>query len=967
MSRRRSEATLLVARTTFRLVRDPVQPSPRHYNRSATLRLAASNRHHVALRSGSLSNLTRRGASLIVRSVNLGLLSLVLVFLVGTTSAFSKEVTDPGTTVLRDNWFIQPSADVHAGGEAISSVGFSTRDWYPATLPSTVMSALVEDKVYPDPYTGLNLRSIPGTTYPIFEDFSNVPMPPASPFRQSWWYRTEFKLPPEYSGRTVWLGFDGINYRANVWMNGVQIASSENVVGTWRLFNLNVTSSVKPGQANSLAVEIFPPQPRDLAITLVDWAPMPPDKEMGIWRDVHITTTGPIALRYPAVLTKLDLPSADRAMLTIRAELTNASDHPVECLVKGHIENLSFEQTVHLGPKETQVVHITPEKFPQLIIANPRLWWPAQVGRQDLYPLDLTVEVLGQVSDSAHTRFGVRQVTSKIDEKGHRIFQINGKNILIRGAGYSFDLLLRSSPEKQQAELNYVRDLNLNTVRLEGKLENEHFFDLADEMGILVMPGWCCCDQWENWPAWDKETETIAGDSLRDQIRRLERHPSVISWMYGSDFAPPPRIEKLYLGILQELDWPNPSISSAAGRTTTVGPSGVKMTGPYEYVAPSFWYLDTRHGGAFGFNTETSPGPAIPPVASLRRMLPPDHLWPIDSVWEYHAGGMSHTLNVFTEALNKRYGPAKSVDAYALKAQMQAYEAHRAMMEAYGRNKYTSTGIIQWMLNNAWPSMIWHMYDWYLRPAGSYFGVKKACEPLHVQYSYDDRSIVVVNSYYQPFANLKVTAKVYNLDMTEKFSKDAELNVGSDSSTLVFTLPVIDGLSTTYFVSLTLVSEGQVKSRNFYWLSNREETIDWSRQEEDSTGEYDISTWSPTKTFADYTALNTLPRVNLDVSAKYKKDGQEGSTTVTVHNPTSTLALAVHLTVNKSSSGRVRREGEADNEILPVLWQDNYFALLPGETRQVTATYQIGDKNNATPGVEIDGWNVNRKTADIQQ
>ena len=174
---------------------------------------------------------------------------------------------------------------------------------------------------------------------------------------------------------------------------------------------------------------------------------------------------------------------------------------------------------------------------------------------------------------------------------------------------------------------------------------------------------------------------------------------------------------------------------------------------------PSFWYLDTRHGGAFGFNTETSPGPAIPPVASLRRMLPPDHLWPIDSVWEYHAGGMSHTLNVFTEALNERYGPAKSVEEYSLKAQLQAYEAHRAMMEAYGRNKYTSTGIIQWMLNNAWPGMIWHMYDWYLRPAGSYFGVKKACEPLHVQYSYDDRSIVVVNSYYQPFANLKVTAK----------------------------------------------------------------------------------------------------------------------------------------------------------------------------------------------------------------
>jgi exo-1,4-beta-D-glucosaminidase len=902
-----------------------------------------------------------------LRIVNLGFLSLVVISLVGTTAASSKEVTDSATMVLRDNWFIEPSADVHAPGEAISSVGFSTRDWYPATLPSTVMSALVEDKVYPDPYTGVNLRSIPGTTYPIFEDFSNVPMPPGSPFRQSWWYRTEFKLPPEYSGKTVWLGFDGINYRANVWLNGVQIASSEDLAGTWRLFNLDVTRAVKPGQTNSLALEVFPPQPRDLAITLVDWAPMPPDKEMGIWRNVHITATGPIALRYPAVVTKLNLPLTDRAMLTIRAELTNASDHLVEGLVRGHIENLAFEQAVRLGPKETQLVHITPEKFPQLIIANPRLWWPVQVGRQDLYPLDLTVEVDGQVSDSAHIRFGVRQVTSNIDEKGHRIFQINGKNILIRGAGYSFDLLLRSSPERQQAELNYVRDLNLNTVRLEGKLENDHFFDLADEMGILVMPGWCCCDQWENWPAWDKENETIAVDSLRDQIRRLERHPSVISWMYGSDFAPPPRIEKLYLGILQDLEWPNPSISSASGRTTTVGPSGVKMTGPYEYVAPSFWYLDTRHGGAFGFNTETSPGPSIPPVDSLRRMLPPDHLWPIDSVWEYHAGGMSHTLNVFTEALNERYGPAKSVEDYALKAQLQAYEAHRAMMEAYGRNKYTSTGIIQWMLNNAWPSMIWHMYDWYLRPAGSYFGVKKACEPLHVQYSYDDRSIVVVNSYYQPFGNLRVTAKVYNVDMIEKFSKDSALNVGPDSSTHVFTLPTIDGLSTTYFVSLTLTSEGQVKSRNFYWLSTREETIDWGRQEEDPTGEYDISTWSPTKTFADYTALNTLARIDLEVTAQNERDGQEGSTKVTVHNPTSTLALAVHLKVNKSSSGRVSREGAADDEILPVLWQDNYFALLPGETRQVTATYRIGDRNNATPSVEVDGWNVNRKTADVQR
>ena len=889
-----------------------------------------------------------------------------LSLLVAIPIALVAGVSSDNQVLLRENWFIQSSADARSDGPTISRTGFSTQGWYPATLPSTVLSALVEDMVYPDPYVGINLRSIPGTNYPIFEDFSNIQMPPSSPFRQSWWYRTEFKLPAEYKGKTMWLEFDGVNYRANVWMNGVQVASSEQLEGTWRLFRFDVSSVAKPGDNNALAIEVFAPQPHDLAITLVDWAPMPPDKDMGVWRDVRILATGPIAMRYPAALPSLHLPSTDQAAVTVRTELTNASEQVVDAVLKGRIEDRAFEQPVRLAPKETRVVRFTPEKFPQLTFANPRLWWPIQAGKQELYPLDLSVELEGQVSDATHIRFGIRQISSKIDENGHRLFQINGKNILIRGAGYSFDMLLRSSTERQQAELNYVRDLNLNAVRLEGKIENDHFFDLADQMGIMVLPGWCCCDQWENWSEWDQENERIAGESLRDQLRRLERHPSVIAWFYGSDFAPPPKIENLYLQIMQQEDWPNPSISSAGARTTTVGPSGVKMTGPYEYVAPSFWYLDTRHGGAFGFNTETSPGPAIPPIESLRRMLPADHLWPIDSVWEYHAGGMSRTLGVFTEALNQRYGPSNSAEEYSMKSQVQAYEAHRAMMEAYGRNKYTATGIIQWMLNNAWPSMIWHTYDWYLRPAGSYFGVKKACEPLHVQYSYDDRSVVVVNSYYQRSADLKVSAKVFNLDMTQMFSKDAQVSVGPDSSTRVLTLPSISGLSGTYFVSLTLESGGQIASRNFYWLSTREETLDWSREEQDTSGQYDISTWTPTKDFADYTALNSLPKINLEATAQTRDDGEERSTTVTLRNPTSTLAFDVHLKVNRVTSHRVSRDEQEDSEILPVLWQDNYFSLLPGETRQITASYRIKKESRATPSVELEGWNVNRMIVQAQ-
>ena len=786
--------------------------------------------------------------------------------------------------LLRQNWAIQSSADVRESGAALSVAGFRPpRAWHPATLPTTVFSALVAARVYPDPYFGTNLRSAPGVSYPIGFNFSNAPMPADSPFHRPWWFRTEFKLPAEYRGKTLWLGFDGINFRANVWLNGKQIAASDKLAGAWRLFEFDVTAAAKPGGANALAIEIFPPEPGDLAITFVDWNPLPPDKGMGLWRDVSITATGPVAIRYPVVTTHLTV----GAQLTVRAELKNASAQPIEGMLKGKIEKMEFSQPVKLAAHETKVIH-----FAQLKVPSPRLWWPAQVGAQNLYPLDLAFETGGTTSDTNHTEFGIREVTSELDAKGHRLFHINGKNILIRGAGYTFDMLLRSSEERQEAELRYVRDMNLNAVRFEGKLEDDHFLELCDRMGILVLAGWCCCDHWEKWAQWDKEDEVVAAESLRDQLRRLARHPSVFDWLYGSDNPPPPKIEQLYLDVIKDVEWPNPYQSSATAKKTPAGDTGVKMTGPYEYVAPSYWLLDTKAGGAHGFNTETSPGPAPPPIESLRRMLPADKLWPINSDWDYHAGGgQFKNIGVFTEALTKRYGPAKSAEEYARKAQVMAYEGHRAMFEAFGRNKYTSTGVIQWMLNNAWPGMIWHLYDWYLRPGGSYFGVKKACEPLHVQYSYDDRSIVVVNSFYQPFANMKVVATAYNLDMSVKFSREAKVNAEPDSSTRVFTLPEIAGLSGTWFLSLKLEDPSDdTVSENFYWFSTTPETLQW-----------DKGTWytTPTRTFADYTALETLPPVTLKVTSK----STDHSTTVTVTNPSKSLAFAVHLKVKKDTNG----------------------------------------------------------------
>ena len=891
-------------------------------------------------------------------------ISLLLPFLLSSSliaqekpsHAQSSHHSSENKLVLREGWNLQTSAKVEAKGAVISTPGFSAKGWHEATVPTTVVAALVKDKTYPDPFFAMNLRSFPGMNYPIGGNFSNIPMAPDSPFAVSWWYRKQFAMPAAYKGKTVWLKFDGINYRANIWLNGKQIANSDDVAGAWRTYEFNVTSAAKPGAENVLAVQAFAPTDHDLAITFVDWNPAPPDKNMGLWRDVYLTASGPVAVRYPTVVSKLNLPADDVAQLTVTAQVKNSTNEAVKGKLKGQIENVTFEQDVELAPNEAKDVPFTPYRFDQLVFSKPRLWWPAQMGTPNLYPLQMEFEVNGAISDESHTEFGIREVTSDFNSIGGRAFHINGKNILIRGGGWTPDMMLRWNSERVRDQFRYVRDMGLNTVRLEGKLEPQEFFDLADHEGILVMAGWCCCDFWERWPRWQPKDFEIAKQSLRDQIYRLRSHPSLVMWLNGSDNAPPPDVEQMYLDVEKDLLWPNPVVSSATGKKTSVtGNSGVKMSGPYEYVAPSYWETDTPEGqpgrkqcnaggcgGAYAFNTETSMGPAVPPVESIREMVGKDHMWPIDDVWNYHAGGGEFkTINVFSEALANRYGKSDNVNDFAIKSQMQTYEGVRAMYEAYSRNKYESTGVIQWMLNNAWPSMIWHLYDYYLRPAGGYFGAKRAMEPLHPIYGYDDHSIWLVSSQYEDAKGLKLTTKIYNLDMTEKFSQENSVDAPADSTAKVFTLPDVADLSPTYFLVLHLQdSTGKVVGSNFYWLSTKPETIDWAK-----------STWwmTPTASYADFTTISQLAKVKLRVADRTERKGEEAVTHVTLENPSKSLAFFIRLKVDKGAKGE---------EILPVIWEDNYISLLPGEKREVTATYRASELGTAKPAVEVSGWNI---------
>jgi exo-1,4-beta-D-glucosaminidase len=862
-----------------------------------------------------------------------------------------------GEMALQENWQLQSACKVEAPGEIVSTAGFSPAGWTKTSVPSTVLAAQVANGEFKDIFFADNVRKLPGM------DRSADP----NPYKCRWWYRTEFRLPQDFKGRHVWLRFNGINGRANVWLNGKILAGP--VAGAYRIHEWDATPFIDREGTNVLAVEVSAPGDEDFGIAFVDWNPTPPDRSMGLWRDVSLLASGPVRLRYPAVATHFPDRSLARADLTVRAELHNDTKAAVEGTLHGAFEKVVFEKKITLAPGESRSVVLTPEEFPQLRITHPELWWPVGLGAQKLHRLTMNFETDGTVSDTQSAMFGIREITGELygpSPKPGEVFdnndgsvriktdtrpfllRVNHRPVLIRGGGWAPDMLLRSSPERLRAEFAYIRDMHLNAIRLEGKLQDDELFDLADREGILILAGWCCCDRWEHWDKWQAEDLAIATDSLRTQMLRLRSRASLALWMNGSDHHPPADIEQAYRKVLAETGWPNAVTSSATSKATPVsGATGVKMSGPYDYVPPAYWLMDKDNfGGAYGFNTETSPGAAIPELSSLKKFMPA--AWPMGDVWDFHAGaGNMNKLGHFNESMTAIYGAPKGLDDYLFKAQAMAYDGERAMFEAYGRNKYDSTGVIQWMLNNGWPSVMWHLYDYYLQPAGGYFGTKKACEPLHIQYSYDDRSIVVVNNGNRSFKSLTAEAELYDFNLRRLFVRKVRLTSTADAVQRLFVIPDDTINSDVYFVRLKLSdASGRIVSRNFYWLPKKTSVFDWSLEHE---REHPYYSWV-TRT-EDLSMLNQLKKVHIEASAVVA-GGK--SVRVRLRNPSNSLAFQVHLSLVDQKSGE---------EILPVLWDDNYISLLPGESREVVARYPSA---TGARRLEVNGWNIAAEAVPVE-
>jgi len=848
---------------------------------------------------------------------------------------------------LSENWKIQSSKSILESGEIISKTFTNNDNWIPASVPSTVLGTLVENGHYKDPFFGENLKQIP-------TDIFEVP----------WWYATSFDLEEHQANNTAQLDFDGINHKANVWLNGKLIADSNTIDGAFRITSIDVSAHTITGK-NILAIEVIPPVPGDFSIGYVDWNPAPPDGNMGVFRPVTLKLNNGVAIENLFVQTKVNLSNLKEADLTISAQVVNYTNKTISGKLIGKIESVIFEQEVSIEAHNSKTVEFSVKDHAQLNFQDPRLWWPIHLGDPDMYDLDLQFKSNDIITDQTKTRFGIREIEDYWLNDIHRGYKVNGQKVMIKGGGWTDDLFLMDNDESLEAQIKYVKQMNLNCVRLEGFWGKDHkLYDLCDENGILLMVGWSC--HWEHeihmgvpvnerfGGVYKPEHIDHVSKAWEEQVIWLRNHPSIFVWTVASDKVPITALEEKYIETFAKYDPTRPYLNSTGGVgsdqhvigsedviSEISGSSGVKMLGPYAYTAPVYWYTNTHLGGAYGFNTETGPGAQVPQIDSLKKMIPKDKLWPISDVWDFHCGRYEFAdLSRFTEAITERYGKANSLEDFDKKSQAMNYELMRPMFEAFQVNKKKATGVVQWMLNAAWPKMYWQLYDYYLNPTGAFYATQKACLPLSLIYNYGDDQIYLINDYLHDKNNLQARIRVYDIQSNLLLDKNLDTKALKDSSTSIFELKEIKDLTSTYFLDLRLIGEDKKEiSNNFYWLSTKEETLDY----EADLGEFAYHT--PSKEYADLTLLNTLPKVNLDISHKFEIDGKKQKITVEIINNSDKIAFLINLKLIEKESGEI---------ILPVFWEDNFINLLAGEKRTITAGF---DSAKASELI-VEGWNL---------
>lgn len=792
-------------------------------------------------------------------------------------------------------------------------------------------------------------------------------------FNSDWWFRSSFSLAKkDIQNSLILLHINGINYKSDIYLDGKLIETQKNIIGTFVKYTLDITSSIKDeNNVHYIAFKIKRPYNQwlgeeilsnqtDLATTFVDWNPESPDSNMGIWQPIDIQIIPKNISIISSAFINTKIINEKNSNLEIYFYINNWENKTIYNNISiqlGDFINFTL-YNVTLKSKEEKQISLNSKDYQQLEIDNSKLWWPYQMGEPKLH--NFTIKVMSNENFYVYKReIGLRQVNSELDEhENRRVYKINNKKILLKGAGWSPDIFLRQSPENYYDHINYVRDMELNVIRLEGNSEGEEFYDYCDKLGILIISGWCCCDSWQRWDDWSLEDEKVGNKSVITQIRKLSPHPSVIIFILGSDMSPTNGIEEKWREIFQKENWPNEILSSANVDPREGYKTGVKMTGPYSWVPPNYFYLEEsrtiHNGGAWGFLTEGGPGENPLRKGSFEKIFNDENRYNyMSESWKYHCGkqgGSFADLDKFILPINERYGKILDFDDFQKKSMAAVYEGHRAMFEAYICHKYNSTGVIQWMLNNAWPSNIWHLYDYFFAPTPAYFATKKAGERIHVLYNYEDSYIYLLNNYFDDFKN-NFFLSVYIISVLDgnEILYNNSYNFSSiKGDEIIKVCKLKNDYENTFIIHFEYSFDYNGESysyTNTYWLNKEMDQMDF-----DDKTFYNVAITN----YTNFTLLQNLPKTNLNMEIIEKKIFKEGNKIKNkylfkISNIGESIALLLEMKLYEIKDNK-------ENEIItPIFWSDNYFSLRNGTSTNISVEYFNNNSNNIL--LEIIGWN----------
>lgn len=864
----------------------------------------------------------------------------------------SKEVHDG-----HFKWEMQKAADVKDIAEKISNPDYATSGWKSAVVPGTVLTSLVYNKVLPDPYFGINNKIEKN----IIPDIAKV----GRDF-YTYWFRTEFKIPDSYKNKIIWLQVDGINYRAEVWVNGHLLG---NMAGMFRAGYINITDFAKVGQNNALAIKVLPVDVPGTTMSKKWGAPGEyqnggdgyiglnttmlmsagwdftfydgiRDRNTGIWKNIMLYATDRAVLRHPFIKSDLSKPLYNESRETVSVEVTNPMvADTVNCTIKGEIvgENISFSKDISLFSGETREVKFTPEEFKQLIIKNPRLWWPHFKGNPEMYELKLTAYINNKVSDQVKTRFGIREIITNQDTPDHsRQFIVNGKKVFVRGANWIPEAMLRSTDAQTYAELRYSQQSGINFIRLWGGgiAESDYFYQMCDELGLMVWQ-----EFWLSGNTYFPSDVSLYLSNVESTVKRLRNHPSLSYYVSSNESTEMPGTEDLIMKIDGTRSYQMESECC-----------GVHDGSPYKQVNPMRYFEDTasdRGSRINGFNPEYGT-PNIPIYESFSSFMDKKDQWPINyEVWDYHDGGNFNLMTTLYKDLADKYGKCTSLKDFTVKGQFVGAMSNRSLWEAWNYNKlnygdrYTS-GLLYWYYNSPVPQSSAHMWDYNLEPTSGLYYTQNALEPLHAQFDYLKNTVSVYNDFYRAFKNYKISADVYNLNAKKVWSKVAIINIPEDGVVNdVFKITFPSNITNVHFIKLRLYDEkGKEVANSFYWRSNDKYLGPHTETGPATAGFEDINKLLPAKVKTSIISYNREDR-------HYIK--------ATIKNTSSSIAFFVQLQLLN----------DKQTPVCPTFMTDNFFSLLPGENKTITIETAKTDMPQK-PVFVVKGWNLEPLSFKIQ-